>query len=460
MEKVLVIGAGLVGSVAASFMADLGFEVDLCDRQGDPRVGPTPGGRSINLTICARGFAALDRIGAGDDVRSIGIPCHGRIIHGVDGSLEVQPYGTRGEAIWSVSRNELNLVLLEHAARRETVRTHFDERCLEVDLETPAATFEGPGGFVRRTADRLLATDGARSAVRLKLQQTRRFDYQQEFVDQGYRELRAPALPDGGWPIAPNAIHIWPRGNYMLIGFPNRDGSFTLSIHLPFLGEPSFDSIRTPEALLAFFRSSFPDALPLLPTLVDDFFARSETTMITVRCFPWVEEDRAALVGDAAHAIVPSYGQGANCGFEDCSVLYDCVRASEGDWRTAFAEYQRLRKENADAIADLALEHFLELRHLVGTPEFLLRKEVERWLEDRHPDRYQPLYSLVSFTNVPYVEALRRDREQRGLVDRLLAVPNVRERLGGAEVRSLVESFLELPSGAAHRTALVPERRA
>jgi len=448
VDKILVVGAGLVGSVISGFMADLGHEVEVCDRHPDPRSARAAGGRSINLTICERGFAALARIGAADAVRAVAVPCRGRIVHGVDGRTSSQPYDNQGSAIWSVSRNELNAVLIDRVLSRGNVVARFDERCLEVDLDAPAATFErADGEVVRRSGNRLLGADGARSTVRLRMQMVPRFDYQQEFLDQGYRELRLPAAAHGAWRIEGHAIHVWPRGRYMLIGFPNRDGSFTLSLHMPFEGEISFAAIETPRDLLALFETSFPDALPLVPNLVEDFFSRAETTMVTVRCAPWIWDDKVALVGDSAHAIVPSYGQGANCGFEDCSVLADCVAESRGDWRRAFERYQRLRKPNADAIADLALEHFHELRDLLGTPEFLLRKEIERWLEDAHPERYRSLYSLISFSQVPYAEALRQDKKQRGLVDRLASIPQVRQRLEGAEVRSLVTAHLEVLSG-------------
>lgn len=448
MDKVLVVGAGLVGSVVSAFMADLGHDVEVCDRHPDPRSARAAGGRSINLTICERGFAALRRIGASDAVRAVAVPCRGRIIHGADGRTVTQPYDNQGSAIWSVSRNELNAVLIDRVLTRGNVVARFEESCLEVDLDAPAASFENADGeVVRRTGDRLLGADGARSTVRLRMQMVPRFDYQQEYLDQGYRELHLPAAANGVWRIEGHAIHVWPRGRFMLIGFPNRDGSFTLSLHLPFDGETSFATIQTPRDLLALFETSFPDAVPLVPNLVEDFFSRAETTMVTVRCAPWIWGDKVALVGDSAHAIVPSYGQGANCGFEDCSVLADCVGGSKGDWRRAFAKYQRLRKPNADAIAELALDHFHELRDLLGTPKFLLRKEIERWLEAVHPERYRSLYSLISFSQVPYAEALRLDRRQRGLVDRLLGIPQVRQRLEGPEVRSLVTAHLEVLIG-------------
>jgi kynurenine 3-monooxygenase len=444
VEKIVVVGAGLVGSLLATYLAREGYEVHLCERQADPRQGRRASGRSINLTICERGFTGLDQIGAGDRVREISVPCYGRYIHAVDGSVEFQPYGNHREAIHSVSRNELNDVLLEIALGEPNLTVHFDHQCLEMDADAPSVTFHhGSTGETRViAADRVLGADGANSRVRAALQALPGFEQDQQFFEQAYKELSVPPTPDGDWALEAEAIHIWPRRHYMLIGFPNRDRSFTFALHMPFEGDPSFASIRTPEDLLALFETSFPDAIPLLPNLVEDFFGRPESKMITVRSFPWTHGDRVALVGDAAHAIVPSYGQGANSGFEDCSVLFDCLRRSGGDWGRTLREYEASRKPNADAIADLALEHFHELRDFVGSSEFLLRKELERWINDLYPDRYAPLYVLISFTNVPYVEAMRQEREQRSLVDQLLAIPDVRRRLHTPEVRGLVDRFM------------------
>ncbi|MES1242640.1 MAG: FAD-dependent monooxygenase [Acidobacteriota bacterium] len=444
MEKILVVGAGLVGSLLSTYLAREGYEVHLYDRQQDPRNGRRRTGRSINLTICERGFASLDRLGIGDRVREIAVPCYGRYIHSVDGTVEYQPYGNHREAIHSVSRNELNDLLLKVALEQPGIRLHFEEKCLEVDLDAPEVVFQSlrTDEVTRVRADRVIGADGANSKVRSAMQVVPGFRQKQEFFEQAYKEISVPPAPSGDWALPADAIHIWPRRHYMLIGFPNRDRTFTFALHMPFEGEPSFASIRTPEALLELFRRSFPDALPYVPNLVEDFFGRPENKMITVRCFPWTHGDRMALIGDAAHAIVPSYGQGANSGFEDCSVFFDILKAADGDWARALKEYESSRKPNADAIADLALEHFHELRDFVGASEFLLRKELERWLGDLFPDRYKSLYELVSFTNVPYAEAMRQDREQRTLVDRLLAIPDVRQKLDSPEIREMVDRFM------------------
>jgi kynurenine 3-monooxygenase len=445
METILIAGAGLVGSLLSIYLARQGHQVQIFDRYPDFREAEVPGGKSINLTLCRRGFAALDRVGVGDRVRSISVPCYGRVVHHADGTVEYQPYGTHREAIHSVSRNHLNRVLLGLALEQPTLKCFFKKKILEVDLGLPSLTLRDlrTAELTEHRGDRLFGADGAHSAVRTQMQRTRRFDFKQEYLDQAYKELNVAPAADGGWALAGNAIHIWPRGHYMLIGFPNRDHSFTLSLHMPYEGStPAFSNVLTPDDLRELFTTSFPDALPLLPNLVADFFGRPEASMITVRCFPWTFEDKALLIGDAAHAIVPSYGQGANSGFEDCSVLDDCIVDSGDDWRQVFACFEAQRKPNADAIGDLALEHFHELRDLVGDHEFQLRKRVERRLNELYPDRYIPLYNLISFTRITYVEALKREREQRILLDRVMADAAVRERLSRGDPEESLDPLL------------------
>lgn len=444
-DSIVIVGGGLVGCVLAVCLADKGFRVDVYERGPDVRESDLSAGKSINITLCDRGLKALHEVGASDLVRRIAVPAYGRLIHAVDGGLTFQPYGNGGEAIHSVSRNELNRVLLDFAAGRPGISFFFEEKCVGLDLTTNTVEFvnQATGKRARRRASRVIGADGAHSAVRLQLQRKNRFNYSQQYWHQGYKELVVPARADGGWTSEKNALHIWPRGEYMLIGFPNTDGSFTCALHLPFEGEPSFASLREQADLLDFFGRSFPDAVGSVSHLVEDFFTHPPGFMVTIKCSPWSFEDKVLLVGDAAHAIYPSYGQGANAGFEDCVTLAACVDEYGDDWAATFKEYERRRKPNTDAIADLCVEHFVELRELVGNPRFLLRKKIERRINHIFPDKFQDLYSMISFTCLPYTEALRISRQQDSLTERLLGVEGIEKKLDDQQADRLIEEMIQ-----------------
>lgn len=426
-QRITIVGAGLVGSVLAVMLAKRGHRVRIVERRPDMRTATISAGRSINLAMSDRGLRTLEIAGIADDILKVAIPMRGRMVHDVAGAQSLQPYGVGDQAINSVSRGELNKVLLT-VAERHGVEILFSRKCLDVDLATGTASFEHveTGATETYEADVLFGADGAYSAVRARMQVTDRFDYAQSYLAHSYKELHIPPSDDGAFRLEKNALHIWPRQSFMMIALPNLDGSFTCTLFFAHKGSPSFDELRTPDDVRRFFDQYFPDAVPLMPTLVEDFFANPESSLLTVKCYPWVANGRVALIGDAAHAIVPFYGQGMNCGFEDCRILMECLDQCSEDWPTALELYQRLRKPNGDAIADLAIENFVEMRDKVADPRFQLRKQIEAYLHATYPEKFIPLYTLVTFSpNVPYSEALRSGREADLLLAEIMTMPDV-----------------------------------
>jgi kynurenine 3-monooxygenase len=412
-----VIGAGLAGSLMAIFLGRAGHRVQVFERRLDPRAAGAEGGRSINLAISARGLHALEQVGLKDQVLANAVPMRGRMIHSPTGGLAFQPYGTEGQAINSVSRAGLNRMLLEAAEQQAHLTIGFDHRLGSIDFEEGTLEFTSRSGEVTTApAGVVVGADGAFSAVRSQLQIRDRFSYSQSYLAHGYKELYIPPAAGGGFQMEPNALHIWPRGGYMMIALPNQDGSFTCTLFWAFEGANSFAAIRTEDDLRRFFEGTYPDALPLMPTLAHDFFANPTSSLVTVRCAPWHLEDKAVLLGDAAHAVVPFYGQGANAAFEDCVVLDECLRAWPADRSRAFSTFEQQRKHNADAIADLALANFVEMRDHVASSSFLFKKKIEKILHRLMPRVFVPLYTMVSFTRIPYAEAVARAARQ----DRML----------------------------------------
>lgn len=434
-EHITVVGAGLAGSLLACRLAKAGFSVSLYERRGDPRAAGFVGGRSINLAISARGIAALREAGLAQEVLQAAIPMPGRMIHDRSGGLHFQAYSKdANDHINSVSRSDLNLILLRAAGEHATVQMFFDHRCSTIDFKParPVITFEKPDGSkVRAETDRIIAADGAFSAVRLQMMLNMdRFDYRQDYLQQGYKELHIPPASDcgvdpnkhDGYAMEPKALHIWPRGGYMMIALPNPDRSFTCTCFWPFAGPNGFDRLESEADILAYFKEHFPDAVPLMPTLVEDFRGNPTSALVTVRCAPWHLGDKALLIGDAAHAIVPFYGQGANAAFEDCTSLMRCIEAGRGDWLQTFSEFTALRKPNADAIADMALENFIEMRDKTASPLFRAKKKVEHGLHALLPDWFHPLYNMISFSTIPYAEARARARYQNQVIAIVAAI--------------------------------------
>ena len=427
-KKAIVVGAGLVGSLWAVFLARRGYQVDVYERRPDMRAKGYIGGRSINLAMSERGWAAVEKAGIRPQIEKVAIPMPGRMMHAVSGNTTYQPYGKDGQAIYSVSRGGLNLELLRIASEFPNVRFHFEHKCLDADLNSPTITFENTatGEVVTTETPLIFATDGAFSAIRNVMLRTDRFDYRQKYLDHGYKELTIPPMPDGTHRMPPNALHIWPRGNFMLIALPNADGSFTCTLFLPFEGEVSFEHLKNNDDVQQFFQRYFPDTLELMPTLLTDFWANPTSSLITLQCAPWQWQGRMLLLGDAAHAIVPFYGQGMNAGFEDCTILDSMYEAYNGDWSRMIPDFSRARKPDGDAIAELALRNFIEMRDLVNDPGFLLRKKIAAKLHERHP-WFLPSYSLVTFSNTPYSEALKEDEKQVRFFDAVFELENIEE---------------------------------
>jgi len=416
---ITLIGAGLNGPLLAIFLAKRGFRVAIYERRPDLRKVRMSAGRSINLALSTRGIHALTKAGLWKSMQEIVIPMRGRMIHSVAGDLAFQPYGKNAsEVIHSISRSELNMALIS-AAEAQGAEIHFQQRCTGIDLKSGTVYLrdEQTGEATTAESDVVIGCDGSASAIRSEMLKQNRFNFSQVYLDYGYKELTIPAGPERQYLLETRALHIWPRGNYMLIALPNTDGSFACILFLPFEGADSFASLVTPSDVREFFQSRFPDALALMPRLTDNYFGNPTGAMVTIKCSPWHAEGKVLLLGDAAHAIVPFFGQGINCGFEDCTVLMELLDASGADWPRVFQEFEAARKMNTDAIADMAVENFVEMRDRVGDPRFLLRKKTELALEAKYPRWFVPKYAMVTFHRVPYSVALARGKMQ----DRMLA---------------------------------------
>ena len=403
----------------AAFLGRRGHEVDLFERRPDPQAGNLVGGRSINLALSTRGIHALEQLGIADEVMQHAIPMRGRMIHDKSGELHFTPYDRDPtKCINSIGRGALNTATINAARRYPNVRVHFNHRCVLVTERESRAVIENveTNANIIAEGDAIVGVDGAFSAVRRSMQRLDRFDYSQSYLPHGYKELTIPPMADGSWRMEKHALHIWPRKSFMMIALPNPDGSFTCTLFWEFAGPRSFETTQTDDEVRRFFGEEFPDAVPLMPSLLEEFRENPIGSLVTVRCAPWYHKDKIVLVGDAAHAVVPFYGQGMNAAFEDCVVLDRCLAEFADNRARAFAEYFLRRKENADALADLAVQNFIEMRDKTASPVFRAKKRLDHFLEGALPGRYLPLYTMVSFTRIPYAEAARRARVQDRLV--------------------------------------------
>lgn len=441
-KRIAIVGSGLVGSLLAIYLRKAGHIVHIYDRSPDIRQIQFSG-RSINLAMSNRGWKALDGVGVGDAVRAIAIPMDKRAIHLVD-KLNFQNYGQEGEAIYSISRGILNRKMID-LAEEAGAEFFFEQKIWDVTLKE-ATLHVGEterGVWEEKKYDMVFGADGAFSRIRHRMQRQSMFNYSQEFLNIGYKELNIPANADGTHKLDKNSFHIWPRGEYMLIALPNLDGSFTCTLFMPFEGENSFDLLKDQKDVELFFEKNFPDSIEVIPKLAEDFFVNPTSTLVTMKCFPWTYEDKVALIGDACHAIVPFYGQGMNAGFEDISILYEMIEKYGDDWETIFSEYQDSRKPNADAIAELSYRNFMEMSSKTADDNFLLQKKIEKLFSDKHPDKWIPLYSRVTFSNRPYAEALAIGDLQNEIMQKVLKIDNIAEIWDSKAVEDRILELLQ-----------------
>ncbi|WP_459213037.1 FAD-dependent oxidoreductase [Aquimarina rhabdastrellae] len=443
-KNIAIVGSGLVGSLLAIYLRKKEYTVTVFDRRPDIR-NIKFSGRSINLAMSVRGWRALDAIGIGEEVRSIAIAMDKRAMH-VNGKEEYyQYYGEEGEAIYSISRGVLNRKMIT-LAEEAGVEFRFEEKVWDINLpEAKLYTGETEKGeWKEYQFDHIFGCDGAFSRVRHKMQRRSRFDYEQKFLNTGYKELSIPANEDGTHKLNKNSLHIWPRGEFMLIALPNLDGTFTCTLFMPHEGEHSFEQLTDETKLMAFWQKYFPDTLTLMPTLVEDFTNNPTSALVTIKCFPWTYWNKVALVGDSAHAIVPFYGQGMNAGFEDISILIELLEKYEGeDWEVIFKKYQEERKPNADAIAELSYRNFMEMSSKTADHKFLLRKKIEKHFADKYPKKWLPLYSRVTFSHQPYSEALNIGDEQARIMDEIMKMDNIENCWNSEAVEQKILAMLE-----------------
>lgn len=426
-KKIAIVGSGLVGTLLGIYLKRRGHTVHIFDRSPDIRK-INFSGRSINLVLSQRGIKALQDVGLEDEILGIGIPVEKRAIHtGVD-TVTNQFYGKDGEVIYSISRGLLNKKMVD-LAEKAGVEFFFESKIWDVTLSDATLHMgeEERGEWTELKYDLVFGADGAFSRIRHRMQRQSMFNYSQEFLNIGYKELNIPANPDGSHKLDKGSLHIWPRGNYMLMALANLDGSFTCTLFMPHDGENSFESLKTKEQLVDFFAQHFPDTKEVIPNLVEDFFKNPTSYLVTMKCFPWTYSDKVALIGDACHAIVPFYGHGMNAGFEDITVLEEMMEKYGDDWANLLNEYENSRKPNADAIAELSYRNFMEMSAKTADTRFLLQKKIEKWFSEKHPDKWIPLYSRVTFSHQPYSEALAEGDKQNKIMEEILNMESIEE---------------------------------
>lgn len=442
--KIAVVGSGLVGTLLAIYLKKAGHTVHVYDRSPDIRKIQFSG-RSINLVMSNRGWKTLADIGLEDAIKEIGIPVDKRAIHMPGKPLNYQNYGKEGEAIFSLSRGILNRKMID-LAENEGVQFYFDHKIWDVSMNIPSIHFGDSehGTWTEVKYDKVFGADGAFSRVRHRMQRQSMFNYSQEFLKLGYKELNIPANTDGTHKLDKNSLHIWPRGNFMLMALSNPDGSFTCTLFMPHEGENSFEQLKTENQLVEFFATHFPDTKEVIPNLVEDFFKNPTSFLVTMKCFPWTFENKVALIGDACHAIVPFYGHGMNAGFEDITILSEIMSKHGDDWEAIFEEYENSRKPNTDAIAELSYRNFLEMSSDTANDQFLLQKKIEKHFSDKFPEKWQPLYSRVTFSHQPYSEALKIGDRQNEIMQEIMQMNNIAQIWDSKQVEDKIIELLAI----------------
>ena len=443
-KKIIIVGAGLVGSLWAVYMRKAGYKVVIYERRSDIRKAEISAGKSINLALSARGWNSLNAAGIKADIEKIAIPMSGRIMHSEEGELTYQPYGKKEEAIYSVSRGHLNAIMMDLAEEKGNSTIHYNHQCLNADLKNGKITLKNllTDEIFEDQADVVFAADGAYSAIRYNsMQKVDRFNFSQFYVEDGYKELLLPAGKDGSYQIEKNALHIWPRGRFMLIALPNEDGSFTCTLFMPYENhDHAFNDLDTDEKVDDFFKKVFPDFYDMMPNLVENWHQNPLSSMSITRCFPWTM-GKFALLGDSAHATVPFYGQGMNAGFEDCFVMWELYNKC-GNWKETFQEFQKIRKPDGDALQDLSLDNYYVMRDHVADKKFLLQKKIEAKLHKNYPDKWIPLYSQVSFSTIRYSEAYKNGKKQEKIMKEIMKISNIEEIWKSNEIEDKILSML------------------
>ena len=443
-KKVIIVGAGLVGSLWAVYMQKAGYQVVIYERRSDIRKAEISAGKSINLALSERGWNSLKAAGIEKEIEKIAIPMSGRIMHSTEGDLTYQAYGKKDEAIYSVSRGHLNAIMMDLAENKGNTKIHYQHQCLDADLEKGHITLKNLNTqeVFEDKADVIFAADGAFSAVRYNsMQKVDRFNFSQFYIEDGYKELLLPADENGNYKIEKNALHIWPRGRFMLIALPNEDGSFTCTLFMPFENDKyAFKQLDNDAKIEDFVKKVFPDFYELIPNLIENWHQNPLSSMSINRCFPWTV-GKFALMGDSAHSTVPFYGQGMNAGFEDCFVMWELYNQHK-DWGKTFKEYQEIRKPDGDALQDLSLDNYYVMRDHVADEKFLLQKKIEAKIHELHPDKWIPLYSQVSFSNIRYSEAYKRGKIQEEIMRKVMSSPTIDKTWDSKEVENQILSMI------------------